>query len=67
MMRRLLDAQWAAAQGADAIIYHPKALGSVHVAERLNIPAFLAFTLPGMTPTRAFPQPDASLRRSRAA
>jgi UDP:flavonoid glycosyltransferase YjiC (YdhE family) len=57
MMRRLLYAQWAAAQGADAIIYHPKALGSVHIAERLGIPAFLAFTLPGMTPTRAFPSP----------
>jgi len=57
MMRRLLEAQWAAAQGADAIIYHPKALGSVHIAERLDVPAFLAFTLPGMTPTRAFPSP----------
>jgi len=57
MMRRLLDAQWAAAQGADAVIYHPKALGSVHIAERLGIPAFCAFTLPGMTPTRAFPSP----------
>jgi UDP:flavonoid glycosyltransferase YjiC (YdhE family) len=57
MMRRLLDAQWAAAQGADAIIYHPKALGSVHIAERLGVPAVLAFTLPGMTPTQAFPSP----------
>jgi sterol 3beta-glucosyltransferase len=57
MMRRLLDAQWTAAQGADAIIYHPKALGSVHIAERLGIPAMLAFTLPGMTATRAFPSP----------
>jgi sterol 3beta-glucosyltransferase len=57
MMRRLLDAQWTAAQGANAIIYHPKALGSVHIAERLGIPALLAFTLPGMTPTRAFPSP----------
>jgi UDP:flavonoid glycosyltransferase YjiC (YdhE family) len=57
MMRRLLDAQWAAVGGADAIIYHPKALGSVHIAERLGIPAFLAFTLPGMTPTGAFPSP----------
>ncbi len=24
MMRRLLDAQWTAAQGADAIIYHAR-------------------------------------------
>ncbi|SCY92973.1 glycosyltransferase [Microvirga guangxiensis] len=57
MMRRLLEAQWAAVGGADAIIYHPKALGSVHIAERLGIPALCAFTLPGMTPTRAFPSP----------
>lgn len=57
MMRRLLDSQWAAVGGADAIIYHPKALGSVHIAERLGIPAFCAFTLPGMTPTQAFPSP----------
>jgi sterol 3beta-glucosyltransferase len=57
MMRCLQNAQWAAAQGAAAIIYHPKALGSVHLAERLDIPAFLAFTLPEMIPTRAFPNP----------
>ncbi len=57
LMRSLLDAQWASVGGADAIIYHPKALGSVHIAERLGIPAFCAFTLPGMTPTRAFPSP----------
>jgi sterol 3beta-glucosyltransferase len=67
MMRRLLDAQWAAAQGADAIIYHPKALGSVHVAERLKIPAFRAFTLPGDDADPGVPQPDASLRRPRSA
>jgi sterol 3beta-glucosyltransferase len=57
LVRRLLDAQWAAVGGADAIIYHPTALGSVYIAERLGIPAFCAFTLPGMTPTRAFPSP----------
>jgi UDP:flavonoid glycosyltransferase YjiC (YdhE family) len=57
MMRRLLNAQWAAVGGADAIIYHPKALGSVHIAERMGIPTVCAFTLPGMTPTRAFPSP----------
>jgi UDP:flavonoid glycosyltransferase YjiC (YdhE family) len=57
MMRRLLDAQWAGARGADAIIYHPKALGGVHIAERLGIPAFIALTIPCLTPTRAFPNP----------
>lgn len=57
MMRRLLDAQWSAAGGANAIVYHPKALGSVHIAERLGIQAFLALTIPCLTPTRAFPNP----------
>ncbi len=57
MMRRLLDAQWVGAQGANAIIFHPKALGSVHIAERLGVPAVLALTLPCLTPTRMFPNP----------
>jgi len=57
MMRRLLNAQWAAANGAEAIIYHPKAVGSIHIAERLGIPAFSASPIPCLTPTRAFPSP----------
>ena len=71
MMWRLLDAQWAAASGADAIIYHSKALGGVHIAEHLGIPAFIAFTLPGqalMVDTDAgFSEPDAAFRESRSA
>jgi sterol 3beta-glucosyltransferase len=57
MLRRMLDDAWAAAQGADAIIYHPKALGGYHIAEKLGVPAFLAHPLPMFTPTRAFPSP----------
>lgn len=57
-MRGLLDAQWAAiSTGADALVYHPKALGGASIAERLGIPAFVALPLPGLTPTRAFPSP----------
>jgi sterol 3beta-glucosyltransferase len=56
-LRPLLDAQWAAAQGADAIVYHPKAIGGVHIAEKLGIPAFVALPLPALSPTRAFPSP----------
>ncbi|MBB1092958.1 glycosyltransferase family 1 protein [Rhodopseudomonas palustris] len=55
--RALLDAQWLAAQGADAIVYHPKAIGGVHIAEKLGIPAFVALPLPALSPTRAFPSP----------
>jgi sterol 3beta-glucosyltransferase len=57
MLRRMLDDEWAAAQGAEAIIYHPKALGGVHLAERLNIPALMSLPLPLYSPTSAFPMP----------
>lgn len=57
-IRRQLDAQWeATAAGADAIIHHPKALAGRHIAERLNIPAFISLPIPALTPTSAFPSP----------
>lgn len=55
--RRLLDDEWAAARGADAVVYHPKALGGYHVAEALGVPGFLAHPIPMFSPTRAFPNP----------
>jgi sterol 3beta-glucosyltransferase len=55
--RRLLDDEWAAARGADAVVYHPKALGGYHVAEALGVPGFLAHPVPMFSPTRAFPNP----------
>jgi sterol 3beta-glucosyltransferase len=57
--RRLLEAQWSAAQafGPDLMIYHPKAVGAPHIAERLGCPTVLASPLPGFTPTQAFASP----------
>ena len=55
--RRLLDDEWTAAQGADVVVYHPKALGGYHVAEALGVPGFLAHPVPMFSPTRAFPNP----------
>lgn len=57
MFEGLLDAQWAAAQGADYIVYHPKAIGGAAIAEKLGIPASVALPLPALSPTRAFPSP----------
>lgn len=57
MFQRLADAQWEAAQGANAIVYHPKAIAGVHIAEKLEIPAFVALPLPALSPTGAFPSP----------
>jgi len=57
MMRQMLEDAWAAAQGADVVIYHPKALAGVHLAERLQVPCFIGTAVPIIVPTRAFPAP----------
>jgi sterol 3beta-glucosyltransferase len=49
----LLDS-WAACQGTDAIISMPLTFGGSHIAEKLGIPFFGAWTCPG-TRTTAFP------------
>jgi sterol 3beta-glucosyltransferase len=54
-LRRLLDEAWAASQGAEAVVYHPKALAGSHVAERLGVPGFLGALQPGYAATAAFP------------
>ncbi len=59
IMRRSMEEEWQAAQAVqpDLMIFHPKALGAVHIAERLGIPVFLSLPLPFYTPTAAFPNP----------
>ena len=57
MYRKVFDQEWDASQGADAIVYHPKALGGYHIAEALDVPGFLAHPVPMFSPTRAFPNP----------
>jgi sterol 3beta-glucosyltransferase len=58
-VRHLMDDEWQAAQAfqPDLIIYHPKCLGSYHIAEKLDIPAVMSIPLPFYTPTNAFPVP----------
>jgi sterol 3beta-glucosyltransferase len=57
MLRQMLDESWQAAQGSDAIIYHPKAISGPHLAEKLQIPGFLAHPVPLFAATREFPSP----------
>lgn len=58
-MKISLDEQWDAAQQVEPtiIVSHPKALGGLHVAERLGIPMVASLPLPFLTPTEAFPVP----------
>ena len=53
--RNMLDEEWAAAQGMDAIVYHTRAMVGYDIAEKLGIPAFLALPQPLYVPTSAFP------------
>ena len=50
----LLISSWEACQGTDVIIESPSAIAGIHVAERLQVPYFRAFTMP-WTRTRAYP------------
>lgn len=58
-VRKMMDDEWHAAQAfqPDLLIYHPKCLGSYHVAEKLGIPAILSIPLPFYTPTSEFAVP----------
>ncbi|MBB6098897.1 sterol 3beta-glucosyltransferase [Deinobacterium chartae] len=56
-VERILEDAWAAAHGAQALVFHPKVLAGPHLAERLNVPAFAAATVPMLSPTTAFPLP----------
>jgi sterol 3beta-glucosyltransferase len=57
MLRQMVDDTWAAAQGSDAIIYHAKILSGIHMAEKMNIPGFLAMAMPAFSPTAQFANP----------
>jgi sterol 3beta-glucosyltransferase len=54
--RRLMQDSWAAAQVADPdlVIYHPKALGGPHIAEKLGVPAVLTLPVPLIVPTGVY-------------
>lgn len=58
-MRVSLREQWDIAQRTQptVIVAHPKALGGLHVAERLGVPFVASLPLPFLTRTSAFPIP----------
>ena len=55
--RTLLQDSWKAAQEAnpDLVIYHPKVLSGVHLAEKLQVPVMIGFYLPLIVPTTERP------------
>lgn len=63
IIRAGLEDEWRAAKDLrpDVLVYHSKALGSHHIAERLGAAEFLAMPLP-LTKTRSFPVPMLPVR-----
>lgn len=59
LLRQMMDDAWAVARALQpgAVIYHPKVLAGYHIAEKLEVPGFLAMALPGYSPTQAFFNP----------
>ncbi|MDT8302253.1 MAG: glycosyltransferase [Sedimentisphaerales bacterium] len=55
--RQMLKDSWRAAQAAepDIVLFHPKALGGVHIAEKLGVPVMMALPLPMIVPTAESP------------
>lgn len=55
--RQMMIDSWEAAQAVkpDLVIYHPKALGAVSIAEKFGVPAVMATLQPMMVPTTEFP------------
>ncbi|MFP2895928.1 glycosyltransferase [Corallococcus sp. 4LFB] len=58
IVRAAMEDEWRAARELepDVLVYHSKALGSHHIAEKLGAVELLAMPLP-LTPTREFPAP----------
>lgn len=57
LMKNMLTDLWTASQGAEALIYHPKAFGGYDIAEKLNVPVFTAHPVPLIAPTSLFTNP----------
>ncbi len=59
LQRIVISDAWESAQKADPdlILFHPKALGAASYAEKLGIPAMMAFYLPLYVPSAEIPAP----------
>ena len=57
MEQAIIDDSWIATRQAkpDLILFHPKAVGAIHFADKLNVPAVLTLLQPMGVPTRSFP------------
>lgn len=55
IQRQMMDEAWQAAQDIDFIIFHPKVIGALDIAEKLQIPCATVLTAPFMIATGELP------------
>jgi len=56
-LEQLMQNTWLACRGAERIVFSTMGLGAYHCAEKLGVPCYWAIPFPGLTRTRAFPNP----------
>jgi UDP:flavonoid glycosyltransferase YjiC (YdhE family) len=57
MLALLMERTWLSCKEAETIIYSYIGVGAYHVAEKIGIPCYMATSVPGLAPTRAYPNP----------
>ena len=57
MVDRLMERTWLSCQDAETIVFSTIGIGAYHVAEKLGVPCLMATPIPGLAPTRAYPNP----------
>lgn len=58
LLALLMERTWLSCKDAESIVYSYIGIGAYHVAEKAGIPCTMATSLPGLAPTRAYPNPD---------
>ena len=54
----LMERTWLSCKDAETIVYSYIGIGAYHVAEKMGVPCYMATSVPGLAPTRAYSSPD---------
>jgi UDP:flavonoid glycosyltransferase YjiC (YdhE family) len=57
MLALLMERTWLSCKDADRIVYSYIGIGAYHVAEKVGVPCYMAASVPGLAPTRAYLNP----------
>lgn len=57
MLASLMERTWLSCKDAETIVFSTIGIGAYHVAEKVSVPCFMATTVPGLAPTRAYLNP----------